>query len=427
MCHEFGHNLGVPDFYDTDYSTNGQYDGTSDWDLMASGSWNGVSGDKPAHHNAYSKAYILGWTTPVIMTTSQTKTLRNAKAYTDVVRYNTTTANEFFICENRQQVGFDAGIPGHGLIIYHADGSYISAHSEADDINVGSHQGLYPVCATATGNPPTVYGTINGTGCPFPGSGSKTTFTDATTPHSHSWAGANTGYPIINITENTSTKEISFCFISCSSPDDPASFTGTPISTSQINLSWGLNTSNSPVLVAFNTTNTFGTPVTGTSYSAGNAIPGGGTVLYNGTNLSFNHTGLNPSTTYYYKAWSVLTGITYSTGVTASAATLCSVVTTLPFTESFTTGVLPACWSQVDNQGNGQVWQFGTITTQSPNPILSGNYAYLNSDAYGSGNSQNADLVSPTLNLSSYSSVTLAFNHYFKSYSTSSGTLFLQH
>jgi len=50
-------------------------------------------------------------------------------------------------------------------------------------------------------------------------------------------------------------------------------------------------------------------------------------------------------------------------------------------------------------------------------------YAYLNSDGFGSGNSQNSDLITPTLNLSSYSSVTLAFNHYFKSYSGSSGTL----
>jgi len=215
MCHEFGHNLGAPDFYDTDYSTNGQYDGTSNWDIMASGSWNGNSGDKPAHHNAYTKAYIYGWTTPTILTTAQTKTLRNAKAYQDVVRYNTSTANEYFLCENRQQIGFDAGIPGHGLIVFHVDGNYITAHSSANDINAGSHQGLYPVCATATGNPPTVYGTINGGGCPFPGTGSKASFSDATTPNSHSWAGASTNLPLTNITENTTAKEITFCFIAC--------------------------------------------------------------------------------------------------------------------------------------------------------------------------------------------------------------------
>jgi len=97
---------------------------------------------------------------------------------------------------------------------------------------------------------------------------------------------------------------------------------------------------------------------------------------------------------------------------------------TLPFTESFSGTTLPSCWTQVDNQGNGQVWQFGAITGYSPNPVLTGNYAYLNSDAYGSGNSQNADLISPTFNLASYSSVTLGFKHYFRSYSGSSGKVY---
>lgn len=423
MCHEFCHNLGSPDFYDTDYGTGGSYAGTGNWDLMASGSWNGVSGTKPAHPNAWIKAF-LNWTTPTVLSSAQATVLRNAQVYTDVVRYNTTTPNEYFLCENRQQTGFDAGIPGHGLIIYHADGAYIAAHSASNDINATSHQGLYPVSAGASGNPPTTYGTINGTSCPFPGSGSKTTFSDATTPHSHSWAGANTNFPLSAITENVSTKEISFCFVSCSAPNDPVNFTAAPASTSQINLSWGLNAGSNAVLVACNTSATFGTPVTGTNYSSGNSISEGGTVLYNGTNTTFNHAGLNPNTTYYYKAWSVLPGITYSSGVVANAATLCSVLNVLPVTETFTSGTLPGCWTQADNQGNGQIWQFGIITGQSPNPALTGNYAYLNSDAYGSGNSQNADLVSPMLDLTAYSAVTLQFNHYFEAYPGSSGKLY---
>jgi PKD repeat protein len=96
---------------------------------------------------------------------------------------------------------------------------------------------------------------------------------------------------------------------------------------------------------------------------------------------------------------------------------------TLPYSESFSGTVIPSCWTQIDNQGNNQVWQFGTITNQSPNPALTGTYAYLNSDTYGSGNSQNADLISPSLNLSAYTGITLQFSHYFKSYSGSSGTL----
>jgi PKD repeat protein len=96
--------------------------------------------------------------------------------------------------------------------------------------------------------------------------------------------------------------------------------------------------------------------------------------------------------------------------------------TTLPFTESFSGTTIPNCWSQVDYIGAGKVWQFGVIANTAP-PLLTGNYAYLNSDAYGSGVTENADLVSPTLDLSGYTNITLQFNHYFKYYSTSAGTV----
>ena len=132
-------------------------------------------------------------------------------------------------------------------------------------------------------------------------------------------------------------------------------------------------------------------------------------------------TGLTANTTYHVRAYATnANGTFYGEDITFS--TLCGIYS-LPFTESFTNTTLPSCWTQVDNQGSGQIWQFGTITGQSPNPSLTGNYAYLNSDAYGSGSSQNADLVTPPLNLSPYSSVTLGFKHYFKSYSGSSGTV----
>ncbi|MEI6435356.1 MAG: PKD domain-containing protein [Bacteroidota bacterium] len=95
----------------------------------------------------------------------------------------------------------------------------------------------------------------------------------------------------------------------------------------------------------------------------------------------------------------------------------------LPFAENFNGTTIPNCWYQIDHQGNGQIWQFGVITGQSPNPALTGNYAYLDSDTYGSGNSQNADLISPSLDLSAYTGITLQFDHYFQSYYGSSGTL----
>jgi PKD repeat protein len=202
---------------------------------------------------------------------------------------------------------------------------------------------------------------------------------------------------------------------------NPPTFTAIPFSTTQINLAWTKNANNNNVMVVWSPTGTFGTPANGTIYNAGQAIPGGGTVLYRGTNTSYNHTGLMPSTTYYYKAFSYNAANDYSTGKTAQANTLCGVFT-LPFSENFNaTPPAPPCWEVIDNQGNGQVWQFGTFSGGVGG--TGGNYAYLNSDGYGSGNSQNSDLVTPTLDLSGFTNVTLAFNHYFRSYSGSSGTL----
>jgi len=66
ICHEFGHVLGAPDYYDTDYSTGGQFEGTGNWDIMASGSWNN-NGDTPAHHNAYTKVKIYGWASATVL------------------------------------------------------------------------------------------------------------------------------------------------------------------------------------------------------------------------------------------------------------------------------------------------------------------------------------------------------------------------
>lgn len=105
-------------------------------------------------------------------------------------------------------------------------------------------------------------------------------------------------------------------------PDDPDSFTATAFSATQINLSAIANGSGDDILVAYNSSSTFGTPVDGSSYVAGNSIPGGGTVLYTGDASSLiNHTGLSAGQTVYYKVWSVNGSDLYSSGITDNATT----------------------------------------------------------------------------------------------------------
>ncbi len=87
----------------------------------------------------------------------------------------------------------------------------------------------------------------------------------------------------------------------------------------------------------------------------------------------------------------------------------------LPFSENFDADVtLPDFWEIVDHQSNGQVWQFGTVTNGLSG--TTGNYAYLDSHGYGEGNTQNTDLITPTIDMSNYDDISLSFTHYFRQY-----------
>ena len=103
---------------------------------------------------------------------------------------------------------------------------------------------------------------------------------------------------------------------------NPATLTASAVSATQINLGWTKNPDNNDVMVAWSPDGTFGTPVNGTPYTVGEVLPGGGTVLATGGATSINHTGLNSSTTYYYRAFSYDGTTKYSLGIDANATTL---------------------------------------------------------------------------------------------------------
>jgi hypothetical protein len=158
------------------------------------------------------------------------------------------------------------------------------------------------------------------------------------------------------------------------------------------------------------------------STTANPTITGSHTTDGSGTGVfTSSLTGLSANTTYHIRAYATnANGTVYGSDLTFT--TLCGVYF-LPFSESFSTTSIPDCWSQVDNQGNGEIWTFGVITGQTPLPNLTGNYAFLNSRSYGTGNSQNADLVTPTIDMTGFTNITLQFSHFFRSATGSSGTV----
>ncbi len=146
-----------------------------------------------------------------------------------------------------------------------------------------------------------------------------------------------------------------------SSVDNPTNFTAVSAGTSAIDLSWSKNLADDNVMIAYNSTNTFGEP-TG-SYLVDDEITGGGTVIYNGSGTSFSHTSLNTGAMYYYKAFSISSGKenSYSDGVEASAMTALDESMTEGFEDG---GVMPLGWT-VETGVNANSWQIAQSAKRS--------------------------------------------------------------
>ena len=134
-AHEYGHVLGLPDQYDYGYESTG----TGIFSLMASGVWNRYpdlpifSGNTPSHLDAWSKCR-LGFVIPTVVDSYASVSLPPVE--TNPVVYKMIVPNsdgkEYFLLENRQQIGFDQGLlrpsywNAHGLAIYHVDDTVLS-------------------------------------------------------------------------------------------------------------------------------------------------------------------------------------------------------------------------------------------------------------------------------------------------------------
>ncbi|PWD99117.1 M6 family metalloprotease domain-containing protein [Marinilabilia rubra] len=395
ICHEFGHNLGLLDFYDTNEETDGQYPGTGVWDIMASGTYNGSpSGSTPAHHNPFSKAE-LGWVDVTVIDEPAGITLNPVYNSGEVLRINSPVANEYILLENRQKTGFDAYLPGGGMLVYHVDGNLIEERRQSNTINVDSHQAFYPIAAN---------GTIGNASCPFPGSANVTALTDDTSPAMETWDGQGFNRSMTAIGKTDDVITFDFMSIQDGSPID---FDAIAADDQNIDLSWTPATENYPVLVAWSSDGTFGAPVDGQTYSVGETISGGGTVLYYGdSQTAETHTNLNSLTNYHYSIWSNK-GDIYSANLKDSAQTKPAAVSSFPWTDGFESELIN--WSQEFRSGDTQ-WGTGPVKVNNIEvaPYEGTLYASFFQEGYTSPATR---LISPPLNLESTESYQLKFRH----------------
>jgi len=175
--HEFGHVIGLPDLYDTDYSSSG----VGDWCMMSFGSWGG-GGLTPVHFLSWCKAQLgfLELTEPRTNVTAADL----PQVETSPVAWSLWTGGyperQYFTVENRQRVLSDVSLPGSGLIICHVDEN-VSDNSNEDHPLVAIEQ--------ADGLNELADGGGSDNGDPWPGSTNNRNFTAASNPSSRDYNG----------------------------------------------------------------------------------------------------------------------------------------------------------------------------------------------------------------------------------------------
>jgi len=212
FTHEFSHVLGLPDLYNT--GGYGSWATPSSWDIMDYGCYNNNEKTPPAY-SAQERFYV-GWLTPTVINEQGTFTLDNlnnttAQAYmiTSTGQSNLNPTNpspsKYYLLENRRQSGWDAYLPGHGMLVWKIQ--YSSSKWEDNTVN-NSKNNLGCMIVAAGGDQKSEGTYVSAASDPFPG----TKKIDSYTPF--------TNYALREITETNGT--ISFVLGSAVEIEDVA-------------------------------------------------------------------------------------------------------------------------------------------------------------------------------------------------------------
>lgn len=130
LCHEFGHLLGLPDQYGTAHRT-----GIGDFCLMSLGHrGGGESGpDRPFGLCAWCRT-VVGWCRPAAVDPSREQDLLLGPASAgagECFLLPGEAEGEAFLLENRRREGWDAELPGEGLLVWRC-GAPVDARLAAD-------------------------------------------------------------------------------------------------------------------------------------------------------------------------------------------------------------------------------------------------------------------------------------------------------
>lgn len=137
-AHEYGHILGLPDLYDTDYSSNG----LARWSLMAN---NYDDNQRVPSPDPWCKVQ-LGWVTPTVITENVNDyPIQSYEDHPEVLKVwtNGQQEDQYFLIANIQKILTDQTRPGDGLLVVHCDDSRTNNRDEYRKwVDVESARGL---------------------------------------------------------------------------------------------------------------------------------------------------------------------------------------------------------------------------------------------------------------------------------------------
>jgi M6 family metalloprotease-like protein len=184
FCHENGHMIcDFPDLYDYGYESRG----AGRFCLMASS----ANKKNPIHVGAYLKN-AAGWADSV--TPISPGTTVSVVADQNDFHLHEKNSTEYFIIENRQQTGRDAGIPDAGLAIWHID-------ETASNNNEQMTAAMHYECALeqADGDFDLENGANSGDGADLFAAPAAADFDQSSTPNSNWWDGSSSGLDISSV------------------------------------------------------------------------------------------------------------------------------------------------------------------------------------------------------------------------------------
>ncbi len=137
FAHEFGHDLALPDLYDTSGNTGGAENSTAFWTLMSSGSYGNTGkpedgiGGEPTDMGAYEK-FFLGWLDYDVVSKGQKKTLKLGPA-----EHATKKSQGAFVLLPDKVTPLNLGDPYAGGAFYYSEKGDNLDNSMTKSVTVG--------------------------------------------------------------------------------------------------------------------------------------------------------------------------------------------------------------------------------------------------------------------------------------------------